>query len=219
MIKILIDFDDTIFDTAKFKVERIYTAFSAYSISPEKVKEYYDGYRDLNPTFSFDKFICYVAHEHKVEISEEIVTEAMFAGLHNFTFPFVSKLAEMFGEDNLILLTYGDRTYQEKKVKASGLTSLFNRVEYTEENKENWIRRFCSLNRQSQVVFIDDTFRHFIREGVPKNLTQICVNMTKKLPEAQLEGLRQAGVIIEDSRNKIPQIVKGVESRELKRLK
>ncbi len=214
MIKILIDFDDTIFDTARFKSERIYSAFLEYGISPEKTKEYYDGYRVLSPTFSFKKFIYYVAHEHQIDIDESIVSDTMFAGIHNFTFPFASKLAEKYGEENMVLLTYGDKEFQEKKVKAAGISSLFKKVEYTDEDKENYIRKFCALNGTDKVVFIDDTFRHFVQGRVPKNLVQICVNTTGKLSKEQISELESIGVVVVSDRNKIPQIVEKFENKE-----
>ena len=222
-MKILIDFDDVIFDTETFKEKHLFGAFEQFGVSAGDVKKRYAEYRILLPKFSLSRFINYVIYEHKVDTDEEKINEIVFTGVHKLVFEFISKLATKFGEDNITLLTFGDREFQERKINGAGVRSLFAEIIYTEEDKADFVQRYALLHGNEKVIFIDDSFRHFVREGIiPKNLTQICLDTLGKLKPDQIVELNRVGAQVETDRSKIYLRVLKVwqgENKETKRLK
>ena len=72
-MKILIDFDDVIFDTETFKEKHLFGAFEQFGVSAGDVKKRYAEYRILLPKFSLSRFINYVIYEHTLKIKKSIV--------------------------------------------------------------------------------------------------------------------------------------------------
>ncbi len=92
------------------------------------------------------------------------------------------------------LITYGDRTVQQTKVRMSGLESLFVNVFYVEQgSKGDFIRAFLnSFVSCEDIAFIDDLPEHIngVRTRIPQSKTFLICRPGAKRAGQQCDGLQ-----------------------------
>ncbi len=92
------------------------------------------------------------------------------------------------------LITFGDRTVQQTKVRSSGLESLFVNVFYVEQgSKGDYIRTFLnSVVSCENIAFIDDLPEHvkIVRTRIPQSKTFLMCRPGAKRAAQQCDGLQ-----------------------------
>lgn len=129
-MKIYIDFDGTIFDSTKL-YNKFINIFNKYNIKKEYIKhELYDQNKNLD----------ILANEiiKKNNLNLNILKELENIYSKNLVFkdviPFLEKYYQKY---DLILLTLGDKTYQQKKINESKLKKYFKDIIITNKDKSN----------------------------------------------------------------------------------
>jgi hypothetical protein len=149
-MKYIFDFDDTLFDTKKFK-KIIFDTVSKTSrtvSSRAEIENYYNEERSAGKTFSLHKFLAKFGCEEKFD---EIMHYAPFQ-LNQKLIDVIRKL----GRENCYIVTYGDDEFQREKIKWSGIEPFFNRIGTTTTSKNEQIAEICRMNAKDEVVFIDN---------------------------------------------------------------
>ena len=149
-MKIYLDFDRTLFDTNAF-LEEIYHIIDKYNISLEIFNKYKDkvinnGFNCYNILREIGKDF-YVNEKIYKEIDDLIKNDSIFiyADVKEFLDYLKSKNYE------IILLTKGNKMFQERKIEYSKIKKYFNKIIITLQNKGD-------LDIDYHAIFIDDNF-------------------------------------------------------------
>ncbi|MBZ0168865.1 MAG: HAD family hydrolase [Kofleriaceae bacterium] len=137
---ILLDFDHTLFDTDRFFWVDLKSAFAQFSISDDAWEKSYEtiwpsGYslrKHLEALFRLGAIASV-----SVASAMHATLERTFSDLRSYLFPDVVEFlntARRRGFE-LILLSFGDPTWQSYKVRTSGLTPYFTQIVYTSDEK------------------------------------------------------------------------------------
>ncbi len=157
----VIDFDDTLFNTHHFKKARMET-LQKIGVSEKDYQETYREALKKNDVFSYSN------HRHSellalrgysVEKVMEALEKTTGDRLQKFLFPdtvaFMQKLTKT-GE-SVVLLSLGEPSFQELKVKGSGIASYFDRIFMVENSKEYVIHEIIDTGKKEEDIwFIND---------------------------------------------------------------
>lgn len=166
-MKYIFDFDDTLFDTAKFK-ELIFTTLLAYgTTSPDEIKASYDAERKSGPPFSLMNFLKKFNAEGEYM---KIMSHCPYL-LNTELIDAVRRL----GKENCYIVTHGEREFQEAKIKESGIWNFFSLITTTAKGKKEQIEEVCKIYPNESVVFIDNNPKFISEPGLTSipNLTTL----------------------------------------------
>ena len=159
LAKIIIDFDDTLFDTVSMK-EDLLALFARFGMSAEKFWETYRASYFRNDLASYNLW-------HHVDIAcqqfsnldkKSLLTEAeaffkngryLLAGVMDF----LNELRNLGVP--LILLSLGDAEFQKQKVESVGVAKFFNEVIFTGRKKVDAIQPLIK-EANGDIIFIND---------------------------------------------------------------
>lgn len=155
---IILDFDDTLFDTARFK-KALAEIFKKYKAD---FWETYNRAKNLKGIFSLGSHLALVKKEiDGIDIKKlKKDIDKLFENLKQFLFPDVLDFLKTFKKDNdLILLSWGEKKFQEKKIYGLGqnFTSLFDKIITGPTEKAKVLRKILKLYKSRPVVFIDNS--------------------------------------------------------------
>lgn len=157
----VIDFDDTLFNTHAFKQARI-ADLVATGVSEKDYQETYLEAMKKNDLFSY-------SNERHAELlalrgypKEKMLAalqETTGSRLREFLFPdtveFVRKLKDTGSA--VVLLSLGEASFQELKVKGSGIADYFDRMFMVQESKEFIIQELIAVGeKEEEMWFIND---------------------------------------------------------------
>lgn len=155
----IVDFDDTLFDTARFKIDR-QAVLSLQGVSDAQYRDSYARARntpDGNFAYSDERHADILA---EMGFGRDRILSALRAfdsELAKYLFPdtidFLSALRDT-GEP-MILLSLGDSAFQEKKVKKAGIEKFFDRIFMVANSKEKVIAELFTLN-ENEYWLIND---------------------------------------------------------------
>lgn len=151
-MKLVLDFDDVLFNARAFKelmfqkLEREGFAF---------VREVYKSDRQLHETFSLKRFLkqFVTSDKDKLEILYE-ETLLLAEGLENKE---VTAIVRDVGAENCFVVTHGDEEFQRDKIKRvlKGIVKMENIV-VVSGSKEGAIKQISQENKSEDIIFVDD---------------------------------------------------------------
>ncbi len=155
-MKIIFDFDHTLFGT-----RRLYMALKeAFEKMGVEDKLFSETLRKASGRFGFKprKQIKMIAEEFSEVKYEQL--EAAFEKIINkaeiFLYPEVSRaLGEIKKENELIMVSYGDKKYQNEKIRSSKVIPFFNKIIVTQElHKVSELKKI--LGEGEKAIFVED---------------------------------------------------------------
>lgn len=176
-VRLILDFDDTLFDTKKFKrnmfsyIEKAGIPYSVAELNYKKI-------RDLDTPFSLKMFLTMIFVENR----NEKFIENLYRKIISHNFSFLNKelldVVRMIGKSNCYLVTNGDEKFQFDKIRKSKIDSLFHSVDVIPGSKKKIIEEICVDNPDSLIIFVDDKKKFFddIDTEKCKNLKTILFN-------------------------------------------
>lgn len=133
MKKIYIDFDGTLFDTDKFYEDFLGICFK-YKLNKEKIDLANKLLFPESYLFNMDKLIDYLIKEYNISFSFKNEVNNLFS--NKYVFPdVISSLEVLKNKYELIILTYGEYNYQNKKIEKSSLKDYFKDIIITDKIK------------------------------------------------------------------------------------
>lgn len=151
---IFLDLDKVLFDTQRFK-EELAKIFYEHG----GVDFYGTCQRNRLGNYSFRRHLAVIKGRDKRNKARQEV-ELLLADSYKFLFPDAKDFLSRFRQDNLILLTRGDREFQQKKIFNLGINvfDVFSQVIVAETSKADMAAFVlpASLKESGSVFFVDD---------------------------------------------------------------
>lgn len=182
---IIIDFDNTIFNTIRLKND-LAKALIEFGIKPAFFYKIYPKILTMDKNsygFSLNKYINYLKRVAKINVDEKKARKHLNQIINRskkYIFPdffsFVQKIKKRHWK--LILLSFGNGSFQKLKIKKSRLKKYFDRVYITDEGKKYIFRQILKdFNNEKNIFFINDQPKE--SEEVKKNTAKITVLIRK----------------------------------------
>jgi len=183
-MKIVLDFDDTIFNTHGLAQESV-KIFEKFNFTE---KDFWNAYQKCKETkgdfdldivvdlvFNFNKLnhlSVEACSDNKKKISEEM--NFLFGRASDFIYSDFFSFVKNFNKKDLILLSFGTADFQGMKIENSGIASYFQEVIITQKDKtEDLKNNILIKNEGEKVFFIDDKADQIdkIKEKLPQIIT------------------------------------------------
>lgn len=217
-MKIILDFDDTIFNT-HFLMRKIMAVFEKVGFTEEEFWNAYRGCKKKLGDFDSEIIISLLSETktfNKIKVEKEI--DLVIENSKDFVYPDFFDFVNNFNKKDLILLSFGSADFQGMKIKNSGITSYFQEVIITQKDKvdnlKNILQPFNKLrvnlarddkNEGEKIFFIDDKAEQI--DKIKKELPQITtmkmerpqgghLNIKSKLTDYVVKNLDEASIYI-----------------------
>jgi FMN phosphatase YigB (HAD superfamily) len=155
-MKIFLDFDDTVFNTKKFK-EEIVKIFSNNGVSKDEFdKTYCDLTKTKKGLYDPRKHLELMNWPQKSSYKQAKKDfDDLFKKLNQYIFDDFYDFVKKFEKKNLFLISFGNSYFQKKKIKSSGIEGYFKKIKIVEKNnKGSFIKK--NTRKGEQVFLIDD---------------------------------------------------------------
>jgi len=159
------DFDNTLFDTARFK-EDAQRAFADWGVGAVSFERAYQrivddssGGHGYDPEAHLAKLSRRLNRASRDSLRRHI--DLLVADAASYLFPGALDLVSRLSERNWrqVLLTLGNQAWQERKVAASGLEQLMDEVLAVEADKSAAV---ASLSRRDDLLVVNDNSREIV---------------------------------------------------------
>jgi FMN phosphatase YigB (HAD superfamily) len=206
-MKLILDFDDVVFDTKSFKTKRLFKSLIPVGLSAQYFKKHYARERIGRGAYIFSEHLQKIQRETGIPVSIPKILRKITKGAETFLNPHIVRLMKEVGKKHTVLVTQGEPLLQQAKIRGSSVHKLVSSVTIVGkgESKETALRAFCSKHKNEICYFIDDSFEHFILARTPKNLVQIFL---PKPGDSAPKEVIEAGAVIQISRRLLPRLSK-----------
>ncbi|MBI4812696.1 hypothetical protein HY798_04685 [Candidatus Falkowbacteria bacterium] len=192
-MKIVLDFDDVIFNTKTF-VRNYKKIFLAYGISEDIFKECYYGSGEDAQQKKYDPARHIKAIEEKLGKSLDglggAASRFIHGGCEQYVFSDALSFLQRNHERGLHLVSFGDSEWQSSKIRRSGIVSFFKKVIVLSGPKSAGIKTILEgdENKNKKIIFLDDR-AEIIRE------------VKEKYPQVVTILIRRVGGRYSDKKN------------------
>ena len=155
-MKIVLDFDDTIFNTHQLMREFL-EIVKKFNFTEE---EFFGAYQECKKMVGdFDpKTIINLLNEtkpfDKIKVEKEV--DLMLSNLSGFVYSDFFDFAKSFDRKDLILLSFGMTDTQKIKINNSKITEFFEDIIITSRDKIEDIKSIFEKHKKEKIFFIDD---------------------------------------------------------------
>lgn len=164
---IIIDFDDTLFDKARWYDEALSRSLESFGVSAEDFKNAYPkggegtagliGWSSEVEVKYLEKFLRHDWHCHALARDSAVAAiNACVDACAPYLFPdakdVLKRLCERF---QVVLLSRGDQDFQRHKIRVTGVDRLVDEVVITPDHKADAIRSIMK-SEDGQTYFVDD---------------------------------------------------------------
>ncbi len=185
-MKIFIDFDDVLFNTKKFK-EDIIKIFGENGVSEKIFQKYYKGFpatskkgelRKYNPREQIKKIKSLGIKTDKIEKD----FSKLLKNAKKYIFKDGIRFLKKFEKEEMYVVSYGDKKFQEEKIKSSGIEKYFRKILIANTSKAVKIRmilRNKNIGQGEAIIFIDDRVK-FLRDIKKSYPGMVTIHMKRK---------------------------------------
>lgn len=173
--KIFIDFDDSLFNTKKFRSELV-GVFSKNGVSKKNFFETYYDYpqRTASGLRKYDPARQIMMLRKKIKVNDLKIKkdlERLIRKAKKFVFTDTESFLARFKKRNLLLISYGYTDFQYGKIKNCGLFGKFFKVIVADGDKNKIVRKF--VKKGEPFLFIDDRIENInlIKKDFPNSVT------------------------------------------------
>ena len=192
-MKIFIDFDDVLFNTKQFK-EDLAGVFLGHGISKDLYnKTYYDdNTQDAIKTYNPMAQISRLTKETNINREKLLSSiESFLQNASKYVFSDVANFAKNFQAENIYIISYGEITFQAKKIEISGIKRYIPNVLITGKLKAEILGEFLgneNLQENEAIFFLDDRVEqiHDVKNKFPE-----IVSVLVKRPEGRYQEMKK----------------------------
>ena len=221
-MKLILDFDDTIFDAKSFKEESLFNpnTYNVFDmiISRADIREIYAEYRRESNIFNIRDFVKRVSASTNSEVDIDKVLFNLSSSIKKYVKKEFLTIIEKAGRENVFILSQGDEEFQLFKINNSNLSDKVDRVHIVAQDKADKVREWCNVWSGEDVVFVDDKYSNLLKEDIPLNLRQVYVGERDKVEqsEAEISGDFFIEMLYNDDNTKIESLFSVIISNESK---
>ncbi|MEA1926331.1 MAG: HAD hydrolase-like protein [Patescibacteria group bacterium] len=159
---VFVDFDDTIFNTKKFKRDYI-SLFEKEGITKREFDDsyYLDGIKRENEEmirmYDVDaqlKKLESVKGRDLKGLASQI--DRFMKDTQKYVFEDFYKFVGNFSNDQLILISFGSRSFQTRKIRSSGVLNYFSKIVVTGGSKSEYVNDIVKEREKEKIIFLDD---------------------------------------------------------------
>ncbi len=169
---VVFDLDYTLLDTKKFKEGLI----EVLEISPEIFAETYKIFRnDSETVYNFEKHIDYLVEQGELPIKRKDIVknnvEKFLEKIDEYLFPESVEVLKGLKKKNaeLVLLTFGNKEWQQKKVDRLKIKKYFDEIILTDTDKEKSLD-FLKSKREKKYIINDNAKEcDLIKKVIPQS--------------------------------------------------
>lgn len=144
-MKLILDFDDTIFNTKAFK-SHIFEVLETQGVSGADIL--YEKDREQGVLFSLVNFLKKL---HNGDLYPSIMKDAK-----KYVNGGMLDILKSVSKDNCYIVTYGDDMFQRDKIRESGIESMVNKVFVVNGSKKKIVESLVNRFSSESVIFVDD---------------------------------------------------------------
>ena len=204
-MKIVLDFDDTIFNTHQLMQESL-AVFRSLGFQEEQFWHAYQKCKEK--VGDFDKEILInLLSELKSFDKKKVNTEidSIISKSRNFVYPDFFDFVSGFDKKDLILLSFGTTDFQSIKIKNSGIVSYFEEAIITSNDKAIDLEKIYNKDKKKKIFFIEDKGEQIdkVKEKLPQIIAMKMerpqgghINTESKLTDYVVKNLSESKNII-----------------------
>ncbi|MCK5332289.1 hypothetical protein KAJ41_00300 [Candidatus Parcubacteria bacterium] len=211
-MKIVIGFDDTIFNTYKLTKEFI-RHLKKSGFRSEEFKRIYIKAKDKKEDFD-QKELIGLFDQIDSSDKEKVINEIKLSleSSKKFIYPDFYKFVDNYRRKNLILLSSASTDFQKLKIDNSGVSHFFDKIYFTPDRKIEVLQKIYHKYPTDRVFFVDDKASEIdeVEKKIPGIVTikidrarGVYVNQKSKISNFVVKNLKQTNEIIQDLTNKI----------------
>lgn len=161
-MKLIIDFDDVIFDTKSFKKSLFEILARSGAVNAQDL---YEKERNKETPFSLLDFLHRIFSEQDAcndQTSKgNIIYKEIMSGCKLFINEEMISFLKEIGKENCYVVTNGDMAFQMDKLARTGVDVLVKEICVVSGSKKEEVERLCVLFLQEKVIFVDDKVKFF----------------------------------------------------------
>ncbi len=214
-MKIILDFDDTIFNTHQLAQESV-KVFKKFGFTEKEFWNTYQRCKKKKGDFDLDIVVDLVFNSNKLNhlsaedcsVNKKKIKEEMnllFCRASDFVYPDFFEFVKSFNKKDLILLSFGTTDFQGMKIKNSSISPCFQEVIITQKDKTDNLKNILNKYKGEKIFFIDDKAEQIgkIKEKLPQIITMkmerlqgMHINTKSKLTDYVVKDLNEVKNII-----------------------
>lgn len=158
-MKLILDFDDTLFDSAKLK-ENFFATLGKHGVL--RAREQYHYERKDDRPFSLRLFVRRLCQEVGItRIAADQIYDEIVSVSSSLLKPELVEIMKKVGKENCILVTNGEDDFQGDKIRISGARELVREYVIVPTTKKQVIEWICGKYPQEDILFVDDKQKFF----------------------------------------------------------
>jgi len=132
--------------------------------------------------FSLKDFIATLFSRFNIKLDVNQTYESIMQECPKFLNVALVEEVKRLGRENCYLVTNGQLSLQEDKIKRCGVASLFQEIYVVPGMKEDSVKKICDKNKEEEVIFFDD--RQYFLDDIADcpNLKTILYDINKNTP-------------------------------------
>lgn len=192
-MKILLDFDDTLFHTARFK-EDLIGVFESCGVSPDDFKKYYYDYSPNETDVDLKKYVFESHIDRLSEVlkidGEKLKKEAyeFVSDTSGYLFEDVDEFLQSFSKKDLFIVSFGCVDFLKIKIGNTGIGERVCEIVTTDKLKEHATKDLLERRKEEfkgeKIFFLDDRIDHL--RSVKSKFPQIIAILMKR-PEGRYD--------------------------------
>jgi FMN phosphatase YigB (HAD superfamily) len=155
-MKIVLDFDHTLFDTEKFK-QALQDRMAMFGVTVDQFNYNYRIVKEQSGYYNYREHLRLLSQADELDENDLLLSfNEIISSANEFLFPDTLEFLEalkLMSDAELYLLTFGQDEFQQAKVEASGIKDFFREVADTIESK---LLYFDQNKDLQNAVFIDN---------------------------------------------------------------
>jgi len=157
---IIFDLDYTLLDTKRFK-DGLAEVFNKENFYADH-KKYF---KDVRVNFNSEKYLAILKNEGRIDEKREQELRRglseLFNHMDNYLFSEAENILKRLKSDGaeLVLFTFGDKAWHEKKVKSLSIKKFFSHVVYEDKNKgeSQYLKSLSKIDEE--ILMVNDNAR------------------------------------------------------------